>query len=138
MLIPGKKEDKHTSENRLDIIKSTFVMAMSPKDAEAEKEGEAFTNSSREVSLYEMHIQPMIRRARPGAMKNHIIPNIFSENSLEFENWASVHLARMEQPAWQSSGLRTSTSCKQIFFQGLMIYPRLVSHRPTWMFQMWR
>ena len=43
ILIPGKKEDKNTSENDLDIIKFTFVIVISRNDAVADKKGEALT-----------------------------------------------------------------------------------------------
>lgn len=66
MLIPEKKEDKNASANDLDIIKSTLAIVMSWKDTEAKKEGEAFTKFSGEESLYEMHIQPMIRACWAG------------------------------------------------------------------------
>lgn len=72
MLILEKKEDKNASANDLDIMKSTFAIVMSWKDTKAEKEGEAFTKSSGDETLYEMFILPMIRRAAPGAIKIHL------------------------------------------------------------------
>lgn len=91
---PGKKDGKNASEIDGNIQKSTFVILMSWKDAEAEKEGEAFINSSMDESLYEYHIQPMIRRAGPGAIKRHLKLDFLSEYNLKFEERSSVLLAR--------------------------------------------
>lgn len=45
-------------------------------------------------SLYEYHIQPMIRRAGPGAINSHLKLDFLSEHSLQFEERSSVLLAR--------------------------------------------
>lgn len=92
--IPGKKDEKNASENDVNLLKSTFVILMSWKDAEAEKEGEAFTNPPMDESLYEYHIQPMIRRAGPGAIKSHLKLDFLSEYNLKFEERSSVLLSR--------------------------------------------
>lgn len=55
MPIPGKKHDKNASENDVDRLKSTFVILMSWKYAEAEKEGEAFTDSSGKEPVRDPH-----------------------------------------------------------------------------------
>ena len=93
MSIPGKMDEKKASENYVDILNSTFVILMSWKDAEAEKEGEAFINSSMDESLYEYHIQPMIRRAGPGVIKSHLKLDFLCEYNLKFEERSSVLLA---------------------------------------------
>lgn len=92
--IPGKKDEKNPSEGGVNLLKSTLVILMSWKDAEAEKEGEAFTNSSMDEGLYEYHIQPIIRRAGPGAIKSHLKLDFLSEYNLEFEERSSVLLGR--------------------------------------------
>ena len=94
MPIPRKKDEKNAGENNGIILKSTFVILMSWKDAEAEKEGEAFTNSSMGEGLYEYHIQPMITRAGPGAIKSHLKLDFLSEYNLKFEERSSVLLGR--------------------------------------------
>lgn len=94
MPIPGQKDEKGASENDGNILNSTFVILISWKDAEAEKAGEAFTNSSMDESLYEHHIQPMIRRAGPGTINSHLKLDFLSEYNLEFEERSSVLLAR--------------------------------------------
>ena len=91
---PGKHDKKNASEIDGNIQKSTFVILMSWKDAEAEKEGEAFINSSMDESLYEYHIQPMIRRAGLGAIKTHLKLDFLSEYNLKFEERSSVLLAQ--------------------------------------------
>ena len=58
------------------------------------KEGEAFNNSSGEESLYEIHIQSLIRRAGPGAIKSHLKLDFLSEYSLKLEERSSALLAR--------------------------------------------
>lgn len=93
MPISGQKDEKSVSDND-ENMRSTFLILMSWKDAEAEKAGEAFTNSSMEESLYEHHIQPIIRRAGPGAMKNHVKLDFLSEYNIKFEERSSVLLAR--------------------------------------------
>lgn len=92
--IPGKKDEKNASENDVNLLKSIFVILMSWKDAEAEIEGEAFTDSSMNEGLYEYHIQPMIRRAGPGAIKSHLKLDFLSEYNLKFEERSSVLLDR--------------------------------------------
>ena len=91
---PGKHDEKNANEIDGNIQKSTFVILMSWKDAEAEKEGEAFINSSMDESLYAYHIQPMIRRAGPGAIKTHLKLDFLSEYNLKFEERSSVLLAQ--------------------------------------------
>lgn len=56
-------------------------------------ERRVFNNSSGEESLYEIHIQSMIRRAGPGAIKSHLKLDFLSEYSLKFEERSSVLLA---------------------------------------------
>lgn len=56
--------------------------------------GEAFTKSSIDESLYEHHIQPMIRRAGPGAIKSHLKLDFLSEYSLNFKKRSLVFLPR--------------------------------------------
>lgn len=55
MPIPGKKGDKNARKNDVDMINSTFVNLMSWKYAEAEKEGEAFTESSGKEPVRDPH-----------------------------------------------------------------------------------
>lgn len=92
--IPGKKDENNASETDVNLPKSIFVILMSWKDDEAEKEGEAFTDSSMDEALYEYHIQPMIRRAGPGAIKIHLRLDFLSEYNLKFEERSSVLLGR--------------------------------------------
>lgn len=92
--IPRKKDDQNASETGVNLQKSIFVILMSWKDDEAEKEGEAFTDSSMDEGLYEYHIQPMIRRAGPGAIKSHFKLDFLSEYNLKFEERSSVLLGR--------------------------------------------
>lgn len=92
--IPGKKNEKNASEKDANLLKSTFVILLSWRDAEAEKEGEAFTNSLTGEGLYDCHIQPMIRRAGPGASKSHLKLDFLSEYNLKFEERSSVLLGR--------------------------------------------
>lgn len=90
--ISGKKGEQNASETGANIQKSIFVILMSWKDDEAEKEGEALTEPSMDEGLYEHHIQPMIRRAGPGAIKSHLKLDFLSEYNLKFEERSSVLL----------------------------------------------
>lgn len=92
--IPGKKDEQNPSESDVNPQNSTFVILMSWKDGEAEKEGEEFTDSSMDQSLYEYHIQPMIRRAGSGVTKSHLKLDFLSEYNLKFEERSSVLLGR--------------------------------------------
>ena len=60
MPILGQKHEKNASENDGNILNSAFLILLSWKDAEAERAGEAFTNSSLDERLSEHHIPPMI------------------------------------------------------------------------------
>lgn len=87
------------------------------------KEGEAINNSSGEESLYEIHIQSMIRRAGPGAIKSHLKLDFLSECSLKFEERSSALLARywndvktvVSKTCWTKLRVRMNTLSKPIF-----------------------
>lgn len=92
--IPEQKDEKNASENHGNILNSTSVILLSWKDAEAPRKDEAFTNSSLEERLYEYHIQPMIRRARPGVINSHLKIDFHNQYNFELEESFSVLLAR--------------------------------------------
>lgn len=92
--MPGKKDEQNASEPGVNLQKSIFVILLSWKEDKAEKEGEAFTEPSMDEGLYEHHIQPMIRRAGPGAIKSHLKLDFLSQFNLKFDERSSVLLGR--------------------------------------------
>ena len=140
MPIPGQKGEKNASENDGNILNSTFVILLSWKDAEVQKAGEAFTNSSLEER------QPMIRSAGPGVINSHLKPDFLSEYNLQLEERSSVLFARYWDDVkrawikawWTMLRVRTNTLKKPIFHRRPTIHLRPVSLRPTRMSQTWK
>lgn len=146
MPIPRSRDARNASENAVNLLNSTFVILMSWKDAEAENEGEAFTDSSMDERMCEYHIQSLTRRAGPGAMKIHLKLDFLSEHNLKFEERSSILLARywddvktgVNKNRWTKLWVIANTLSKPICLRSLTIDPRPVALRPTRINQMWK